>query len=65
MNDSRRQFLSSAGSLSLLSLMAASGLLGPDAAAAAQWNKAAFESKNFDDAVKTMQLIEDIRRTSI
>jgi len=53
MPHSRRQFLTSGSSITLLTLMAASGLLGPEAAAA-QWNKGAFESKNMEDLVRTL-----------
>ncbi len=49
MNDSRRSFLALAGGAGAL---AAAGLLRPDAAAAAAWNKQGFEAKAYSDAVK-------------
>ena len=64
MPHSRRQFLTSGSAVTLLTLMAASGLLGRQAAAA-QWNKGAFESKSIDELVRTLggtapQLTDDI-----
>ena len=53
MTHSRRQFLTSGSTVTLLTLMAASGLLGREAAAG-QWHQAAFESKNIQDLVRTL-----------
>ena len=53
MPHSRRQFLTSSGTVTLLTLMAAAGLLGREAAAR-QWNKSAFDSKNIEDLVRTL-----------
>jgi len=50
----RRRLLGSSAGLGLLSLMAATGLLGPDAAAAERWNQAAFSSKKMEDLVRTL-----------
>jgi sulfur-oxidizing protein SoxY len=42
------------GSLTLLALVSAAGWLKPGEASAAEWNKAAFESKTMDEAYKTL-----------
>jgi len=52
MNTGRRQVLKSGGGLTLLSLVAAAGWLKPEAALAADWNKAAFEAKTMDETMK-------------
>jgi sulfur-oxidizing protein SoxY len=51
MNTGRREALKTGGSLSLLTLVAAAGWLKPETAAA-DWNKAAFETKTLEDTVK-------------
>jgi sulfur-oxidizing protein SoxY len=53
MERTRRQFLRTSGGLTLLSLMAAAGLL-PDAAHAETWNKAAFSTKTIDELFKLL-----------
>jgi len=53
MEQSRRRFLNSAG-VTLVGLMAAAGLLGPDALAAAQWNKAAFAARKLEDLARIL-----------
>jgi sulfur-oxidizing protein SoxY len=52
MNTGRRQVLKTGGGLTLLSLVAAAGWLKPEAALAADWNKAAFEAKTMDETMK-------------
>ena len=54
MNAGRRKVLKSGGGATLLTLLAAAGWLKPGDALAADWNKAAFESKTMDEAYKTM-----------
>ena len=53
MKQSRRQFLKSSGGISLLSLMAAAGLL-PGIASAEEWNKAAFSAKSVDEVIRLL-----------
>ncbi|HEX4858243.1 MAG TPA: thiosulfate oxidation carrier protein SoxY [Usitatibacteraceae bacterium] len=53
MNRSRRKALKTSGGLTVLSLAMASGLF-PGLAAAADWNKVAFEAKSLQDVVKAM-----------
>ena len=50
MNHQRRDTLKAGGSLGMLGLLAAVGLIKPEMAQAA-WNKAAFESKDMDAAL--------------
>lgn len=50
----RRQLLKGAGGGAVLALAAAAGLLKPGTARAEAWNKAAFETKSLNDAVKAM-----------
>jgi sulfur-oxidizing protein SoxY len=55
MNPSRRQMLKGTSGAAVLGLAAAAGLFRPGAAwAQASWNKAAFETKSLNDAVKAM-----------
>lgn len=56
MNSSRRQLLKDTGGAAVLGLAMAAGLLRPGSAWAQQggWNKQAFESKSFADAVKAL-----------
>jgi len=56
MNNSRRKILKGSGGATVLALAAAAGLFKPGSAwAQAQpWNKAAFETKSLNDAVKAM-----------
>ena len=50
----RRQFVKTSSSATVLGLMVAAGLIPQTAAAQSAYNKAAFESKSFADAVKAM-----------
>jgi sulfur-oxidizing protein SoxY len=52
MSTTRRDVLKTGGSVTLLGLLAAAGWLKPGAAAAQTWNKAAFEAKTMDEALK-------------
>jgi sulfur-oxidizing protein SoxY len=54
MNRGRRKVVKAGGSLSLLALVSAAGWLKPGDALAADWNKAAFESKSMDEAYKAI-----------
>ena len=55
MNSSRREILKGSGGATVLALAAAAGLFKPGSAWAQQaWNKAAFETKSLNDAVKAM-----------
>jgi sulfur-oxidizing protein SoxY len=54
MQSSRRKVLQGTGSLAVMGLAMAAGLLRPGVARAEGWNKAAFETKSFADAVKAM-----------
>ena len=50
----RRKVVKTGGGATLLTLLAAAGWLKPGEALAADWNKAAFESKTLDDAYKSI-----------
>lgn len=54
MDGKRREMLKAGGGLSLLSLLIAAGWLRPGDAMAADWNKAAFETKSMDETVKAL-----------
>ena len=54
MDAGRRNVLKSGGGATLLTLLAAAGWLKPGDALAADWNKAAFESKTMDEAYKSI-----------
>ena len=54
MDKKRRDALKTGGGLTLLSLVAAAGWLSPDDARAADWNKAAFETKSLDETIKAV-----------
>jgi sulfur-oxidizing protein SoxY len=54
MEANRRNALKAGGGMTLLGLLAAAGWLAPGEAAAQAWNKAAFEAKTMDEAVKAM-----------
>jgi sulfur-oxidizing protein SoxY len=54
MNHLRRTLIKAAGSLGAWTVVAASGLLKAGAAWASVWNKAAFESKATNDAIKNL-----------
>ena len=50
MDQTRRNALKAGGGASLFALLAAAGMLRPEAALAADWNQKAFEAKNLKDA---------------
>ena len=50
MDQTRRNVLKAGGGASLYALLAAAGMLRPDAALAADWNEKAFEARNLKDA---------------
>ena len=54
MNQTRRDVLRAGGGASLCALLAAAGMLRPDAALAADWNPKAFEAKNIKDALDAL-----------
>jgi len=54
MNQTRRDVLRAGGGASLFALLAASGMLRPGAALAADWNQKAFEAKNVKDALDAL-----------
>ena len=54
MDATRREVLKTGGGVTLLTLLAAAGWSRPSDALAADWNKAAFESKTMDEAYKSM-----------
>ena len=55
MDSSRREILKSSGGAAVLALAAAAGLFKPGSAwAQAGWNKAAFDTKSLNDAVKAL-----------
>lgn len=54
MNQMRRETLKAGGSAGLLALFAAAGLVRTGEVLAADWNKAAFEGKTIQDALKAL-----------
>lgn len=54
MNPHRREVLKRGGGLSLLALLAAAGWLKPEEVLAADWNKAAFETKSVEETLKAL-----------
>jgi sulfur-oxidizing protein SoxY len=54
MNQTRRNVLKAGGGASLLALLAAGGMLRPEAALAADWNQKAFDAKNLKDAFEAL-----------
>ena len=54
MNVMRRRTLKAGGSAGLLALLAAAGIIRPGEILAADWNKAAFELKTTQDALKAL-----------
>ena len=55
MNSSRRKVLQGSGGLAVMSLAMAAGVFKPGSAWAQQgWNKAAFDTKSLNDAVKAL-----------
>jgi len=54
MDGKRREVLKTGGGLTLMSLLAAAGWLEAADALAADWNKAAFETRTVDETVKAL-----------
>ena len=54
MDRNRREALKGTGGAAVLGIAMAAGLFRPGVARAEQWNKAAFETKSLNDAVKAM-----------
>lgn len=54
MNESRRNVLKASGGATVMALAASAGLLSSNAALAADWNKAAFDTKSLQDTVKAL-----------
>ena len=54
MDYKRRKTLKAGGSMGLLALLAAAGIVSPADVLAADWNKAAFEGKSTQDALKAL-----------
>jgi sulfur-oxidizing protein SoxY len=54
MDSSRRKVLRGAGGFAVMTLAMAAGLVKPGTARAMTWNKAAFDTKSFADAVKAL-----------
>ena len=54
MNEMRRRTLKAGGSAGLLALLAAAGIVRPGEIFAADWNKAAFDVKNTQEALKAL-----------
>lgn len=54
MDTGRRKLLQGTGGTAVLALATAAGLFKPGSAWAQNWNKAAFETKSLNDAVKAM-----------
>jgi sulfur-oxidizing protein SoxY len=54
MDSKRRDLLKTGGGLSLLTLVVAAGWLKSGDASAAEWNKAAFDTKSMDETLKAI-----------
>jgi sulfur-oxidizing protein SoxY len=54
MDGKRREVLTTGGGLTLFALVAAAGWLKPGDAAAADWNKTAFDAKTMDETMKAL-----------
>jgi sulfur-oxidizing protein SoxY len=54
MNQSRRNLLRASGSATVMALAASAGILNSGTAQAADWNKAAFDTKGLQDTVKAL-----------
>jgi len=54
MNEMRRRTLKAGGSAGVLALLAAAGVVRPGEIFAADWNKAAFDVKNTQEALKAL-----------
>jgi sulfur-oxidizing protein SoxY len=61
----RRALLKSGSGATLLSALAATGLLGPRSALAQSWNKAAFETRGVSETLKALGAIEPAASGSI
>ena len=65
MDHIRRSVLKAGGGASLYALLAAAGMLQPDAALAADWNQKAFEAKNLKDAFDALGAGNRVNSTDI
>jgi sulfur-oxidizing protein SoxY len=65
MNRTRRNVLKAGGGASLYALLAAAGIMRPEAALAADWNQKAFEAKNLKDAFDALGAGSRIDSTDI
>jgi sulfur-oxidizing protein SoxY len=54
MNTKRRDVLKTGGGITLLTLVSAAGWLKPGDAIAADWNKAAFDTRTMDETMKAL-----------
>lgn len=54
MNEQRRAALKAGGGFGVMALAVAAGLIKPEIARAAEWNKAAFETKSINDTAKAL-----------
>ena len=54
MDQTRRNVLKAGGGASVFALLAATGMLNPEVALAADWNQKAFEAKNVKDALDAL-----------
>jgi sulfur-oxidizing protein SoxY len=54
MDSGRRKVLQGTGGMAFMALAMAAGLFKPGSARAEGWNKAAFDTKSFNDAVKAL-----------
>ena len=54
MDQSRRDVLRAGGGAGVFALLAAAGMLQPEAAFAAEWNQKAFDAKNVKDALDAL-----------
>jgi sulfur-oxidizing protein SoxY len=54
MNQTRRDVLKAGGGAGLFAMLAAAGFVAPNAAVAADWNKAAFEGKTVQEAFNAL-----------
>lgn len=65
MNQTRREVLRAGGGAGLLALLGAAGFVVPNAAFAADWNKAAFEGKTIQEAFKALGAASPANSTDI
>lgn len=54
MNQARREAMKTSGGVTVMMLAMSAGLLKPNSAFAAEWNKGAFETKSLQDTVKAL-----------